>query len=679
MAKAKKYLAVLLSSVITLSLIVIPGIMGVSAATDTDSILDVSGGKEGFVSFFEDLPLKDAGTENLSGAALETLTPASTNFAFLKASILTVNNTETFNNGENSFWFSGWKTKYNDLSQLAQNGYVELWVKASAAVEFEVRLSQDFSYYTQKVKVTAEEVSNTWQKVTLPFSSFEAKNGATVATLSNLRGIKIVFAQNNGLTSAAAVCFGSMSFFTSNTVDNGYVKVNEGELSFQDRNVNLEAEKVLYNTKDSEKFSYSKKLTFNTSTAQQGNPFDITFSSVTLGTNDYISFWARSDKPITTKYLLATSNYAWDSDVAALLTFGGDGVWKEYRIYGSEVSKISSVGRIRFFLVTKNLESNTQYSIEFSGFAVYSKIDPQNNIYATEKELSEVKTGGGATDNIYLENKEVTDSNGAAKTAYQVAVTNSAFYTNDKGASFIYYGCNQSWVPYYNISKITKDGYIKTYIKTEKPIKLLFSVWGHNWSVSKEFPVYISGSSEWQEILIPLSRLGATDEGFPLDSGTNSKGGSTIPYNEVYAFRWRVAQYATTDFLPVVTDGVYNDSNSVYFAPLEFVRMIHADLDNSRNLDSKDFALMKTALLGITEATVANADANADGNFDIADLVHLKKLLNEMTPVTVDMTYALTCGNGNGILLSDENGVLPEGTVINAFKNSTSGENTSLF
>ena len=71
-----------------------------------------------------------------------------------------MNNTETFNNAEESFWFSGWKTKYNDLSQLAQNGYVELWVKASVAVEFEVRLPSDRErYYTKSVEISSHQMA----------------------------------------------------------------------------------------------------------------------------------------------------------------------------------------------------------------------------------------------------------------------------------------------------------------------------------------------------------------------------------------------------------------------------------------------------------------------------------------------------------------------------------------
>lgn len=50
-----------------------------------------------------------------------------------------------------------------------------------------------------------------------------------------------------------------------------------------------------------------------------------------------------------------------------------------------------------------------------------------------------------------------------------------------------------------------------------------------------------------------------------------------------------------------------------------------------------------------------------------------------MAPITVDMSNTHTCGGGNGILVSDKNKVLPDDTVINAFRNTSNTSFSSLY
>ena len=206
-----------------------------------------------------------------------------------------------------------------------------------------------------------------------------------------------------------------------------------------------------------------------------------------------------------------------------LKTFGGDNVWKEYRIYKSELSNTSNLWRLRFYVLTGNLTANSSVSVEFSGFAVYTKLDYENNIYQAvpEKTLTNIILGGNANGNAYLAEVEVTDPKATFSTAYQAAVKNNSFYTgsNWQGAYFIY---SENWTnANFNISKITTDGYIKTYIKTERPIKLLLGVIGEGYKFSKDVTVYINGSSDWQEILIPISRFQPnSDNTLPLGDGS---------------------------------------------------------------------------------------------------------------------------------------------------------------
>lgn len=684
MAKIKKNLAAFLASVITVSLIVISGAVGVSAATANDTVAESSNRYEGYVSFLEKSP-NPVNDGTVKGASVSTQ-DTSNNYAFLKQLDVTVNDAANFNIAGSWFWFNGvnWQNKYDDLSQISNNGYLEFWVKATAVVEFEVRLSATYGYYTHTVKV---ETVGEWQKIKLSFINFKAEEYAKTTLLSNLAGIKIVFGANS-LTAGDSVSFGSMSFYTDNTVANGYVKVQEGEVSFQDKSLTADkVERVDYSA-DGEKFSYSKNLIFTASESNNKKYFDVQFpsdiSSINLGKDGYVSFWIRSNQPITTKYY--AMNTSWENTfadgVTHLKTFGGNNVWKEYRIYKSELSNTTNLWRLRFYLLLGNLTADSSVSIEFSGFAVYAKLDPENNIYQVvpEKTLSNILLGGNAKDNTYLAEVEVTDPNVSFSTAYQASVKNNSFYTgsNWQGAYFIY---SENWSnANFNISKITTDGYIKTYIKTERPIKLLLGVYGEGYKFSKDVTVYINGSSDWQKILIPISRFQPnSDNTFPLGDG--SGGDSGIPLNKIMGFRWRVVQNGNEFLNPATFDesGNYVSGETVYFGPIDFVRMIHADFDDNRTIDSKDLTSMRKALLGSLEVAVARADANGDGSFDVLDLVHLKKLFADMAPIVIDMSNTHTCGGGNGILVSDKNKALPDDTVINAFRNTSDTSFGSLY
>lgn len=684
MAKVKKYLAAFLATVMTVLLIVIPGAVGVSAATANDTVNEASNSQEGYVSFLEKSP-NPVNDGTLKGASV-TAQDTSNNYAFLKQLDVTVIDAASFNTAGSWFWFNGvnWQNKYDDLSQISNNGYLEFWVKATAAFEFEVRLSATYGYYTHTVKV---ETVGEWQKLKLSFINFKAEEYAKTILLSNLAGIKIVFGANS-LAADDSVSFGSMSFYTDNTAYNGYVKVQEGEVSFQDKNLTDDkVERVDYSA-NGEKFSYSKKLTFTASESNNKKYFDIQFpsdiSSINLGNDGYVSFWVRSNQPITTKYHTMNTSWAntFTDGATHLKTFGGDNLWKEYRIYKSELSNTSNLWRLRFYVLTGNLTANSSVSVEFSGFAVYTKLDYENNIYQAvpEKTLTNIILGGNANGNAYLAEVEVTDPNATFSTAYQAAVKNNSFYTgsNWQGAYFIY---SENWSnANFNISKITTDGYIKTYIKTERPIKLLLGVIGEGYKFSKDVTLYINGSSDWQEILIPISRFQPnSDNTLPLGNG--SGGDSPIPLNKIMGFRWRVLQYGKEFLNPATFDesGNYVSGETVFFGPMDFVRMIHADFDDNRTIDSKDLTSMRKALLGSLEVTAASADANGDGGFDILDLVHLKKYLADIAPITVDMSNTHTCGGGNGILVSDKNKVLPDDTVINAFRNTSNTSFSSLY
>lgn len=690
MAKVKKYLAAFLATVMAVSLIVIPGAAGVSAATANDTVTEASNSQVGYVSFLEKSP-NPVNDGTVKGASVTTQ-DTSNNYAFLKQLDVTVTDAAAFNAAGSWFWFNGvnWQNKYDDLSQISNNGYLEFWVKATAAVEFEVRLSATYGYYTHTVKV---ETVGEWQKLKLRFTNFKAEENAKTTLLSNLAGIKIVFGANS-LAANDSVSFGSISFYTDNTVDNGYVKVQEGEVSIQFCKLSTTAERVDYSA-DGEKFSYSKKLTFSANAENNKKEFDLKFpssdiSSINLGNDGYISFWVRSNLPITTKCKTTKDTVNWENTfadgVTHLKTFGGDNVWKEYRIYKSELNNTDLMWGLHFWVYTENLTADSSVSVEFSGFAVYTKLDPENNIYQAvpEKTLSNILLGGNAKGNAYLAEVEVTDPNVSFSTAYQAAVKNAKFYndtTNDnnwQGAYFIY---SENWPSAnFNISKITTDGYIKTYIKTERPIKLLLGVYGEGYKYSKDVTVYINGSSDWQEILIPISRFQPnSDNTLPLGDG--SGGDSAIPLNKIMGFRWRVLQNGKEFLNPATFDesGNYVSGETVYFGPFDFVRMIHADFDDNRTIDSKDLTSMRKALLGSLEVTAASADANADGSFDILDLVHLKKLLADTAPITVDMSNTHTCGGGNGILVSDKNKVLPDDTVINAFRNTSDALFSSLY
>ena len=684
MAKVKKYLAAFLATVMTVSLIVIPGAAEASAASANDTVNEASNSREGYVSFLEKSP-NPVNDGTVKGASVTTQ-DTSNNYAFLKQLDVTVSDAAAFNEAGSLFWFSGvnWQNKYDDLSQISNNGYLELWVKATAAVEFEVRLSATYGYYTQTVKL---ETVGEWQKLRLSFISFKPEDYAKTTLLSHLAGIKIVFGANT-LTAGDSVSFGSMSFYTDNTVDNGYVKVQEGEVSFQDKNLTVEkTERVDYSA-GGEKFSYSKKLTFTPSEANNGKFFDLQFpsdiSSISSGKDGYVSFWVRSNQPITTKYYPMNTGWGntFTDGATHLKTFGGDNTWKEYRIYKSELSDTAKLWRLRFYVLTGNLAADSSVSIEFSGFAVYTKLDPENNIYQTvpEKTINNILLGGNAKDNTYLAEVEVNDPDASFSTAYQAAVKNNSFYTggNWQGAYFIY---SENWPnPNFNISKITTDGYIKNYIKTERPIKLLLSVYGEGYKFSKDVTVYINGSSDWQEVLIPISRFNPnSDNTLPLDG--SSGGDSPIPLNKIMGIRWRVIQNGKEFLNPATFDesGNYVSGETVFFGPMDFVRMIHADLDDNRTIETSDLALMRKAVLGGIEVEASNADANGDGSFNVVDLVHLKKLLADMAPISVDMSNTYTCGAGNGIIVSDKNKVLPEDTVINAFRNTSNTSFGSLY
>lgn len=212
MAKVKKYLAAFLATVMTVSLIVIPGAVGVSAATANDTVNEASNSQEGYVSFLEKSP-NPVNDGTVKGASVSTQ-DTSNNYAFLKQLDVTVTDAASFNTAGSWFWFNGvnWQNKYDDLSQISKNGYLEFWVKATAAVEFEVRLSATYGYYTHTVKV---ETVGEWQKLKLRFINFKAGEYAKTTLLSHLAGIKIVFGANN-LTANDSVSFGSMSFYTDN-------------------------------------------------------------------------------------------------------------------------------------------------------------------------------------------------------------------------------------------------------------------------------------------------------------------------------------------------------------------------------------------------------------------------------------------------------------------------------
>ena len=52
------------------------------------------------------------------------------------------------------------------------------------------------------------------------------------------------------------------------------------------------------------------------------------------------------------------------------------------------------------------------------------------------------------------------------------------------------------------------------------------------------------------------------------------------------------------------------------------------DVDFSGEIDTTDLAVLKKDLLG-ADSTVQFADVNNDGNIDIKDLVHLKKMFTK--------------------------------------------------
>ena len=92
MSGAKKYLAAFLAAVITVSLVVIPGAAGVSAAEAGELVTEGANVQEGYVSFLEKEPNPVSYAEEFNGATL-TVQSTSNNYAFLKQLDLKVTDT----------------------------------------------------------------------------------------------------------------------------------------------------------------------------------------------------------------------------------------------------------------------------------------------------------------------------------------------------------------------------------------------------------------------------------------------------------------------------------------------------------------------------------------------------------------------------------------------------------
>ena len=574
------------------------------------------------------------------------------NDKFATAQNFTVLNDEYYDHDASFYIFVDWSAKI-DLSAIGKNGYIKFWIKTPHSVTFKVEVLHTTSYLRDATFEITTSDSTDWQEINILREDMSI--GDPNFDFKNLIGFKAVPKKGTFLNANEKITFGQIEIYDENIggseenpghIDLGEIKPDKNYTVLFDaqvKNGGCGAGGILVKTKyaDTSLFEHSLKVTMKDSEKYFSNLSNITFyttygKDINVGDaleNGYFELWIKTPRPLTMDLVL--SKY-WPTAKIRFTTAEGTG-WQKIRMpvadFVDGYESMSYNGMILIQLAAANASSfiADNESFEVGRLTFFC---PNSDIGSS-----------GADETYPISEDKLTRYEG---TNFLLTTSTHGFWAGEPSDKANihneYAGVAKDDVNYYKFKNIMRMWLVDVdeyYAKgTSGAMVYIKRGSGPNGRV---IPVDVNDYILTGTLRVWIKVTKKMTFNISLRNGqANDDIGVSIPVTiEPTAENngFKEIQIPLKDYY----DKAVKENIKYRFDKLDGFHISPVIKDREHFLDEGDEIIYSTFELWAKEAP-------------------------EPVPAETKRTY--TCSNGNGVILIDENEIMPETTVVNTFRNT---------